>query len=82
MDGLYVKEVILRTDEAIQQAKQRGDTNIRLIVGSYPSRLWPLTPSLICYACLGKGLHSPGGQAKMKPAIEELMQKYVYYKNF
>ena len=81
MHGLYVKEAISRTDEAIQQAKQRGDTDIHLIVGSY-SRLWPLTPSLICYGCLGKGLHSPGGQAKIKPAIEELIQKYVYYKFF
>ena len=39
MDGLYVKEAVSQTNEAIQQAKQRGDTDIRLIVGSYPSRL-------------------------------------------
>lgn len=74
MDGLYVKEAVSQTNEAIQQAKQRGDTDIRLIVGSFPSRLWPLTPSLIYYACLGKGLHSPGGQANIKPAIEELVR--------
>ena len=33
MHGLYVKEAIARTDNAIDQAKQRGDSNIRLIVG-------------------------------------------------
>lgn len=27
---------------------------------------------------LGKGLHSKGGVAKLKPAIEELIQKYVF----
>jgi len=51
---LYVKEALAYTDQAIQQAKQRGDSEVRLIVG--------------------KGLHSAGGAAKIKPAIEELMQ--------
>ncbi|KAK7472640.1 hypothetical protein VKT23_000753 [Stygiomarasmius scandens] len=44
------------TDRAIEQAKQRGDSEIQLIVG--------------------KGLHSAGGKAKIKPAIEELMEKH------
>jgi hypothetical protein len=57
LHGLYVKEAIARTDGAIADAKGRGDSQIRLIVG--------------------KGLHSQGGAAKIKPAIEELMQKYV-----
>jgi len=56
LHGLYVKEAIARTDDAIEQAKQRGDSNIHLIVG--------------------KGLHSQGSHAKIKPAIEELMQKH------
>jgi len=56
LHGLYVKEAIARTDQAIQEAKQRGSSELHLIVG--------------------KGLHSKGGAAKIKPAIEELMQKH------
>ncbi|KZP17983.1 DUF1771-domain-containing protein, partial [Athelia psychrophila] len=56
LHGLYVKEAISHTDQAIVQAKQRGDADIHLIVG--------------------KGIHSQGGHAKIKPAIEELMQKH------
>ncbi|KAJ7084298.1 cytoplasmic protein [Mycena belliarum] len=52
LHGLYVKEAIEHTDQAIQEAKQRGDSELHLIVG--------------------KGLHSPGGAGKLKPAIEEL----------
>ncbi|KAJ7733758.1 hypothetical protein DFH07DRAFT_845337 [Mycena maculata] len=56
LHGLYVKEALEHTDRALQEAKQRGDSELHLIVG--------------------KGLHSPGGAAKIKPAIEELMQKH------
>ena len=33
LHGLYVKEAIARTEQAIQAAKQRGDPNVHLIVG-------------------------------------------------
>jgi hypothetical protein len=33
LHGLYVKEAIYHTDKAIEEAKQRGDTEIHLIVG-------------------------------------------------
>ncbi|KAF9461320.1 hypothetical protein BDZ94DRAFT_1264161 [Collybia nuda] len=56
LHGLYVKEAIAYTDYAIQEAKQRGELELHLIVG--------------------KGLHSTGGSAKIKPAIEELMQRH------
>ncbi|KAF5386058.1 hypothetical protein D9615_002469 [Tricholomella constricta] len=56
LHGLYVKEAIARTDQAIQEAKRRGDSELHLIVG--------------------KGLHSRNGSAKIKPAVEELMQKH------
>lgn len=32
LHGLYVKEAIARTDQAIQEAQARGDTTIHLIV--------------------------------------------------
>ncbi|GLB37148.1 putative DUF1771 [Lyophyllum shimeji] len=56
LHGLYVKEAISRTDQAIQEAKQRGISELHLIVG--------------------KGLHSKGGAATIKPAVEELMRKH------
>ncbi len=33
LHGLYVKEAIAHTDAAIEEAKRRGATEIRLIVG-------------------------------------------------
>jgi len=56
LHGLYVKEAIDKTDQAIVQAQSRGASQIRLIVG--------------------KGLHSQGSVAKLKPAIEQLMAKH------
>ncbi|KAI0051225.1 DUF1771-domain-containing protein [Auriscalpium vulgare] len=56
LHGLYVKEAITYTDRAIQEARQRGESELHLIVG--------------------KGLHSANHNAKIKPAIEELMLKH------
>ncbi|ETW80409.1 hypothetical protein HETIRDRAFT_242815, partial [Heterobasidion irregulare TC 32-1] len=56
LHGLFVKEAIAYTDQSIQEARARGDTQLHLIVG--------------------KGLHSPHGAAKLKPAIADLMQKH------
>ncbi|KAG9008266.1 hypothetical protein FRB94_013626 [Tulasnella sp. JGI-2019a] len=55
LHGLYVKEAIQKTEEAIIGAQIRGDYQLRLIVG--------------------KGIHSQG-DAKVKPAIEQLVAKY------
>ncbi|KAF9241634.1 DUF1771-domain-containing protein [Melanogaster broomeanus] len=54
LHGLYVKEAISYSEKAIQEAQQRGDPEIRLIVG--------------------KGIHSEGHVAKLKPAVEDLTQ--------
>ncbi|KIY51055.1 DUF1771-domain-containing protein [Fistulina hepatica ATCC 64428] len=56
LHGLFVKEAVERTDRAIQEARARGETEIRLIVG--------------------KGMHSDGQVAKIKPAVEDLMVKH------
>ncbi|KZP31756.1 DUF1771-domain-containing protein [Athelia psychrophila] len=56
LHDLYVPEAINRTERAIVQAMQRGDTEIRLIVG--------------------QGNHSQYRCAKIKPAIQKLVQKY------
>ncbi|KAK0435992.1 hypothetical protein EV421DRAFT_1716245 [Armillaria borealis] len=59
---LRVKEAIARTDAALEEAKLRGDSEIRIIVG--------------------KGLHSEGGAAKVRPAIKGLMRKYKLVAEF
>ncbi|KAF8161050.1 hypothetical protein B0H34DRAFT_795892 [Crassisporium funariophilum] len=56
LHGLYVKEAIVRAEQAIQTAQTSGNSQINLIVG--------------------KGLHSRGGVAKIKPAIDELIRKH------
>jgi hypothetical protein len=75
LHGLYVKEALERTDRAIQDAKDRGDAEVRLIVGQ-----WILAMNISVQPdqlTTGKGLHSNGGSAKIRPAVEELMQKSV-----
>ncbi|KAK0219036.1 hypothetical protein IW262DRAFT_1559032, partial [Armillaria fumosa] len=59
---LRVKEAIARTDAALEEAKRRGYSKIRIIVG--------------------KGLHSEGGEAKVRPAIKGLMRKYQLVAKF
>jgi len=72
LHGLYVKEAIARTEQAVEAAQQRGDSNIHLIVGRfalfYVLLIW--TGGVV-----GKGLHSQDHVAKLKPAIEDLMVK-------
>ncbi|KAK0186932.1 hypothetical protein F5146DRAFT_1062874 [Armillaria mellea] len=58
---LRVKEAIARTVTALEEAKRRGDSEIRIIVG--------------------KGLHSCG-EAKLKPSIKRLMDKYRLVSKF
>ena len=72
LHGLYVKEAVERTEQAIQAAQQRGDPSIHLIVGEY-SASYLLRIS--AHIFVGKGLHSQGQVAKIKSAIEDLMIK-------
>jgi len=55
LHGLYVKEAIEKTEEAIANAQRQGTDELRVIVG--------------------KGIHSQGHVAKIKPAVQGLMQK-------
>lgn len=55
LHGLYVKEATSYSEKAIKEARQRGDSQIRFIVG--------------------KGLHSNGHVAKLKPALEDLTKQ-------
>ncbi|SJL10223.1 uncharacterized protein ARMOST_13607 [Armillaria ostoyae] len=59
---LRVKEAIAHTDTALEEAKRRGDSEIRLIVG--------------------KGKHSEGREARLRPAIKRLMHKYQLVAEF
>lgn len=76
LHGLYVKEAVSYVDKSIQEARQRGDTEIRLIVGkSHPNSYDKTCRHHSIMIHLGKGLHSDGHVAKIKPAIEDLMKK-------
>ena len=77
MHGLYVKEAITYTDRSIQEARGRGDSEIHFIVGmsSYSGCVIFVSTDPWYSTISGKGLHSKGGVAKLKPAIEELMEK-------
>jgi len=76
LHGLYVKEAIYFTDLGIQEARRRGDAKVHLIVGMKPLSIFLAIASRIMgLTAPGKGLHSPHGAAKLKPAIEDLMKK-------
>ena len=73
-----MKEAIKYTEQSIQEAQRRGDSELHLIVGALLPVPCTLTVQLKL-ASSGKGLHSKNGAAKIKPAIEDLMQKCVSY---
>lgn len=75
LHGLFVKEAIAYTDQSIAEARARGDREIHLIVGSYSPFIKEGDTNLFA-SWLGKGIHSPNHAAKLKPAIEELMQRW------
>lgn len=54
LHDLYVKEAIVYAEKAIENAREQGIPEIRLIIG--------------------KGLHSEGNVAKIKPALQEFMK--------
>lgn len=73
LHGLYVKEAVSYADKSIQEARQRGDAEIRFIVGELHSS--PRACRHYSVIILGKGLHSDGHVAKLRPAIEDLVKK-------
>ncbi|CAE6469837.1 unnamed protein product [Rhizoctonia solani] len=54
-ERLYVKEAVKRVESAIRAAQNRGDEELRIIVG--------------------RGSHSEGQMARIKPAIEQLLAR-------
>ena len=78
LHGLYVKEAIRFADKSISEARSRGDVQIRFIVGACCICMSAFLSHILTAVCaIGKGLHSANHVAKIKPAIEELMQKLV-----
>lgn len=81
LHGLYVQESIDKAEEAIRDAQSSGLEELRLYVRS--DHLSYLQSSTILFrSIVGKGLHSQSHVAKIKPAIRDLMQKYVAMKPF
>ncbi|KAN0091189.1 DUF1771 domain containing protein [Tylopilus felleus] len=56
LHDLCIKEAMSYVEKGIHEARQRGDAEIRFIVG--------------------RGMHSDRHVAKIKPAVEDLMNKY------
>lgn len=76
LHGLYVKEAIRYTEKSIEEARGRGDAEVRFIVGMWTRSCRHCQTFLTLMArYLGKGLHSTNHVAKLKPAIEDLMKK-------
>ena len=81
LHGLYVKESITMTERAIANARSQGLSELRVIVGKgelyidCPKFTAQGTDSIPLDPLRFKGNHSPAHVAKIKPAIEELMQK-------
>ena len=74
MAFMLKKPLLARTT----QLTKPSNVEIRIFVSSSVGFVRPNiheTDFLLCALCIGKGLHSQGGHAKIKPAIEELMQK-------
>ena len=74
LHGLYVKEAIERVEQAVQRAILRCDSEIHLVVGQV---FIYLDYDLRLIFAIGRGLHSPGGVSKLRPAIENLMATCV-----
>ena len=73
LHGLYVKEAIAYSQKAVADARRRGDFEIRLIVGTCLTSA-RFEPSILS-SLVGQGNHSEGGVCRLKPAIQEDMQK-------
>ena len=79
LHGLYVPEALEYAKKELQSATYRDDGKVCFIVGtsfwraSYYMRLmryaWVPLP--------GRGLHSDGGQSKLRPRLQELCDEYV-----
>ena len=69
--GLYVKEAISYAVEALDKAIQRGDSELRLIVGMHSLCIFKL---LVSWSLPGQGKHADGGVARLKPALQDAME--------
>lgn len=77
LHGLYVKEAIGYSMKAITEARRRGDSEVRLIVGMCISSASRLQAQVWCHgsSLAGRGTHSDGGVSRLKPAIQKEMRR-------
>ena len=75
LHDLHVPEAVQFARDEVQNARSRGNEVVRFITGeSFVKSMGCVHHSL---TDLGKGLHSDGGKAKIRPALEEHFTKYV-----
>lgn len=75
LHDLHVAEAVQFAKDEVQNARSRSKDVVHFITGE------PFVKPMVCaHHCptnSGKGLHSDGGKAKIRPALEEHFTKYV-----
>jgi len=74
---------IEKVDEALNQAKRNNEDELKIIVGTFvdptsrKARGIPQYRLILrrSHSVVGKGIHSQGHVAKIKPAVEDMMVK-------
>ncbi|KAG6375383.1 hypothetical protein JVT61DRAFT_2939 [Boletus reticuloceps] len=78
LHGLFVKEAIAYSEKAVSAARRSGYSEIHLIVGMCISSARSEAPSsnlVFPWPLAGQGNHSEKGIPRLKPALQEDMQK-------
>jgi len=79
MDSTWKKQSPELTRQSPIQNGRAGLNFDSLLVGGWFHSIFHSTKPQFLFLTTGKGLHSQGGVAKIKPAIEELMQKWAKF---
>lgn len=75
LHDLHVPEAIRFAQDEVQNTRLRGKDVVHFITGE--SFVKPVGCAHHSRTNLGKGLHSDGGKAKIRPALEDYFTKYV-----
>ena len=75
LHDLYVAEALQFVKDEVQNARSRGKEVVHFITGECFVK--PMGCARHSRTNLGKGLHSDGGKAKIRPALEGHFTKYV-----
>ena len=79
LHGLHVDEALEYAKLEFQSVVPKSDKVVRFIVGTFPLKHSLVHATLYWFffmmATVGKGKHTKGGKAKIRPAVEKLCEK-------